>query len=497
MAAAGTAKNWQVDIQPHGGRFAVSDHGGMTRPLFNDYLRHHVGPWMMKHGEEGSKIIIIDGDLSREPDLQTIKWLMDNDIHLFRLPAHTTHLLCPLDVSVFGKLKSHYSRILLRETQGGKVNIDVATRRHLMDRALSMIAPGTVQDGWKHSGLYLFDENRWKEEKWAETSVPFALPRKPPAQPQPRCSPEELFDALKELVQNDALAPDEILDRTRQLVRSNPSDEEVVQAALPHPQIEPEHRRRGAMPHTQAVWLTTDEYKEIARAREEQAAQEQEETQRKISAKAAVALIKEIRQAAEAAHARAVAVDLPAESDSSARIHDAEAAKHIALQVVKLQEEHGVGKGHAAKARKLAADSDRQIAVLRARAGNTRHDSPPAAVTGLSVVVPGDDTAKEKENNPDEDVQGSSPVRKRSHGHDDWAATMLARAPFAERREPFGQSEVETGPQNVATTPTLHSLSASGQPHAPGGRSQAGAVSRGSSARARHAADHVPGDQIT
>ena len=43
--------------------------------------------------------------------LEVIKLAKENDIHLLCLPAHTTHLLQPLDVGVFRSLKGNFSKM--------------------------------------------------------------------------------------------------------------------------------------------------------------------------------------------------------------------------------------------------------------------------------------------------------------------------------------------------------------------------------------------------
>jgi hypothetical protein len=160
----------------HDSKFAVSDHGGMTKQLFNDLLTGHIGQWLLKHGP---KVILIDGDGSHEPQLQTVQWLVDHDIHLFRLPAHLTHRLCPLDVSVFSSLKAYFRRILRQELRKGKIHVGVADRWRFMDEALQEVAPRTASRGWQRTGLYPFNENIWKVEGWVETSAALTPSPKP------------------------------------------------------------------------------------------------------------------------------------------------------------------------------------------------------------------------------------------------------------------------------------------------------------------------------
>ena len=72
---------------------ALSEHGGMTRELFNRALREHIGPWLIANGQPGHKVILMDGDGSHVPHLQTIQWLIDHDVELAQLPGNLTQHL--------------------------------------------------------------------------------------------------------------------------------------------------------------------------------------------------------------------------------------------------------------------------------------------------------------------------------------------------------------------------------------------------------------------
>ena len=56
-------------------------------------------------------LLIFDGHHSHI-SLELIELARENNIHLLCLPPHTTHLLQPLDVGVFGPLKQAWKKIL-------------------------------------------------------------------------------------------------------------------------------------------------------------------------------------------------------------------------------------------------------------------------------------------------------------------------------------------------------------------------------------------------
>ena len=50
-------------------------------------------------------------------DLTLLKKARANDIHMLCLPAHTTHLLQPLDVGVFKSFKAHFNKACQKHMQ--------------------------------------------------------------------------------------------------------------------------------------------------------------------------------------------------------------------------------------------------------------------------------------------------------------------------------------------------------------------------------------------
>ena len=63
-------------------------------------------------GREGPVLLIYDGHASHI-DIQVIKLVIKNSIHLLRSPSHTTHLLQPLDVGVYGPIRMAWVKILV------------------------------------------------------------------------------------------------------------------------------------------------------------------------------------------------------------------------------------------------------------------------------------------------------------------------------------------------------------------------------------------------
>lgn len=93
--AASIPENWGV------GR---SENGWMTGETFFEFIANIFNPWLIENQIEKPVLLFIDGHTSHLT-LQTSKFCSDNDIVLVALYPNATHILQPMDVSVFRSLK--------------------------------------------------------------------------------------------------------------------------------------------------------------------------------------------------------------------------------------------------------------------------------------------------------------------------------------------------------------------------------------------------------
>jgi 4-hydroxybenzoate polyprenyltransferase len=102
-----------------------------------------------------ARLLIVDGHGSHISDeFMTICYL--NNVHLLFLPAHTSHVLQPLDLGYFSSLKTAYRRLvseytaLTDTTKVGKANFleFYAKAREIGFREKN------IRSGWKATGLY-------------------------------------------------------------------------------------------------------------------------------------------------------------------------------------------------------------------------------------------------------------------------------------------------------------------------------------------------------
>ena len=88
--------------------FAKSPKGWIDEELAYHWLTHVYHPFSLKRINNGeTRLLILDGH-SSHVNARFLKFCEANDIICFCLPAHTTHLLQPLDVGLFGPFQRYY-----------------------------------------------------------------------------------------------------------------------------------------------------------------------------------------------------------------------------------------------------------------------------------------------------------------------------------------------------------------------------------------------------
>lgn len=91
--------------------FAYSDKGWTNQTLGIKYLKLLFEPSTTPTGSDKGawRLLIVDGHNSHF-STDFISFCEDHQIELFYIPPHTTHILQPLDVGLFGPLQHYYSK---------------------------------------------------------------------------------------------------------------------------------------------------------------------------------------------------------------------------------------------------------------------------------------------------------------------------------------------------------------------------------------------------
>ena len=123
--------------------------------------------------------------------IRLVELARSSNVHLFCLPPHTTHLLQPLDVGVFGPVKNAW-RIVLKEHQIATCASTVTKQEFpyllakLWDRSF---LPQHFTSGFRRTGLCPLSQDAIPTSQLTK-ALPFSRPATEP-EPEPQPQPDE------------------------------------------------------------------------------------------------------------------------------------------------------------------------------------------------------------------------------------------------------------------------------------------------------------------
>ena len=141
--------NLKVGCFP-GSVFHCSDNGWVICPLFIEWFEF----FLRTIPATRPVLLVLDGHASHV-SIEVLEMARNNDIHMLCLPAHTTHLLQPLD-GVFKSLKCHYYKVCKKyivDHPGRVVTTDVIASL-LASAWPQSVTPMNIMAGFKKYGLY-------------------------------------------------------------------------------------------------------------------------------------------------------------------------------------------------------------------------------------------------------------------------------------------------------------------------------------------------------
>ena len=140
-----------------GSSFSMSDSGWSNSTIFQDYLKNHFIKDVPNVGIENI-VVFYDGHKSHVCG-PLIEWANENKIILYILPPHTSHLLQPLDVGMFGPLKkAYYAQVnsFMRNHVGqvvSRYNIcSIISKAYLLS-----MTPSNAVNAFKKSGIFPYN----------------------------------------------------------------------------------------------------------------------------------------------------------------------------------------------------------------------------------------------------------------------------------------------------------------------------------------------------
>ena len=150
---------------------SVSDSGWSNTTIFKEYLASHF--FRYAQGSSGDyKLDLYDGHKTHlHPDI--LEWAEENKIILFVLPAHSSHILQPLDVGCFGPFQKVFASevdCFMKKNVGqvlNKYNIaKVASVAYV-----SALSPRNLTSSFMKTGVYPFNASSFDGSKLGPNKV--------------------------------------------------------------------------------------------------------------------------------------------------------------------------------------------------------------------------------------------------------------------------------------------------------------------------------------
>lgn len=135
--------------------FTATDNGWTTDSTALEWLKKVYIPKSTPLNPQDARLLILDGHGSHETT-EFIYTCFLHNIYLLFLPPHTSHVLQPLDLSIFSPLKSAYRKelsslsILTDSTPIGKRNFLICYQK-AREQSLTV---KNIKAGWRASGIY-------------------------------------------------------------------------------------------------------------------------------------------------------------------------------------------------------------------------------------------------------------------------------------------------------------------------------------------------------
>jgi len=167
---------WHTETSDREAKFAYSPNGWTDDKLGLEWLRHFD-----KHIQGGNgrpHLLILDGHHSHI-NLEFYQYAIDNNIELLCFPSHTTHLLQPLDVGLFGPLQKYYGKAAndhMRDTRAAVVKgtfwkFYSAARRQAYTKE-------NLKSAWRKTEIHPFNPNAVLTQLVAPRSAPSPASKK-------------------------------------------------------------------------------------------------------------------------------------------------------------------------------------------------------------------------------------------------------------------------------------------------------------------------------
>lgn len=146
-----------ADFLPSPNYMFMREVAGVDSEIFFSWALHFVEETRhLRRG--GQKLLLVFDGYAGHIRYKTLSLLRSNGIIVAGLPAHTSHVLQPLDVGVFSSCKENFRKLLCTRSITSKRNVrnDIFTICELLSKAYHMsVTSSNVMGGFRRSGLWV------------------------------------------------------------------------------------------------------------------------------------------------------------------------------------------------------------------------------------------------------------------------------------------------------------------------------------------------------
>jgi hypothetical protein len=147
---------WIPDETPAGWKFITSKKGWTSDLIGFEWLKTHFQPFVSRTSNS-RHLLIIDG-YSSHVTARFIAYCITSKIDLFLLPPHSSHKTQPLNLSIFGPLKTALNLEVDRIFRHSTMRLPRVewTSAYIKARA-RCFRPSSIESGFRKAGIYPFD----------------------------------------------------------------------------------------------------------------------------------------------------------------------------------------------------------------------------------------------------------------------------------------------------------------------------------------------------
>ncbi|XP_073957399.1 uncharacterized protein [Choristoneura fumiferana] len=148
-----------------------SESGWMCSSTFYEYMTNVFNPWLEQNKIEKPVLFFVDGHKSHLT-LHLSNFCSENGIVVVALYPNSTHILQPMDLSVFRPLKAHWKKAV---TLWKMENLGKILRKEnfapVLQKALTNLTKDCVQNGFRAGGLFPFGPDYIDMSKISKTEI--------------------------------------------------------------------------------------------------------------------------------------------------------------------------------------------------------------------------------------------------------------------------------------------------------------------------------------